>query len=132
MTYLLDTNIWLELLLDQSRKEQVRTMLRKNDISNLAISDFSVYSIGIILTKLKRQTLLRRFLNDVLGRNGIALVRIPADRLKDITTIIKKTGLDFDDAYQYLAAECHDLRIVSLDSDFDKTDSGRLTPAQAC
>jgi hypothetical protein len=38
-------------------------------------------------------------------------------------------NLDFDDAYQYVAAEKHDLTLVSLDADFDRTERGRKTPA---
>jgi predicted nucleic acid-binding protein len=36
--------------------------------------------------------------------------------------------LDFD-AYQYVAAEKHDLVIVSFDADLDHTERGRKTPA---
>ena len=39
--------------------------------------------------------------------------------------------LDFDDAYQYLAATTHGYTRVSFDSDFDKTAIGRKTPSQA-
>ena len=35
-----------------------------------------------------------------------------------------------DDAYQYVAAEKHDLIIVSFDKDFDRTTRGRKTPAE--
>ena len=38
-------------------------------------------------------------------------------------------GLDFDDAYQYVAAETHNLTLVSFDADFDRTERGRKTPA---
>jgi len=38
--------------------------------------------------------------------------------------------LDFDDAYQYIAAEKYDLTIVSFDSDFDRTTRGRKTPSE--
>ena len=40
-------------------------------------------------------------------------------------------GLDFDDAFQYVAAERFDLQLVSFDADFDHTPRGRMTPAQA-
>jgi len=36
--------------------------------------------------------------------------------------------LDFDDAYQYVAAEKYGLTIVSLDRDFDQTERGGKTP----
>jgi predicted nucleic acid-binding protein len=35
-----------------------------------------------------------------------------------------------DDAYQYVAAEKYNLTLVSLDSDFDRTERGRQTLAQ--
>ncbi len=37
--------------------------------------------------------------------------------------------LDFDDAYQYVAAQQSNAVIVSFDKDFDRTDYGRQTPA---
>jgi uncharacterized protein len=42
----------------------------------------------------------------------------------------ERTGLNFDDAYQYVAAEKHDLTLVSFDADFDRTERGRKTPAE--
>jgi uncharacterized protein len=39
-------------------------------------------------------------------------------------------GLDFDDAYQYVAAERDNVVVVSFDTHFDQTDRGRQTPAQ--
>jgi len=38
--------------------------------------------------------------------------------------------LDFDDAYQYAAAEKYILTLVSYDRDFDGTELGRTTPAK--
>ena len=43
---------------------------------------------------------------------------------------MEEEGLDFDDAYQYVAAERFDLEIVSFD-DFDRTSIGRLPPEDA-
>lgn len=37
--------------------------------------------------------------------------------------------LDLDDAYQYATAEQHRALLVSFDSDFDRTERGRVTPA---
>ena len=34
------------------------------------------------------------------------------------------------DAYDYVAAEKHDLVLVSFDSDFDRTELGRKTPGE--
>ena len=42
---------------------------------------------------------------------------------------MRKFSLDFDDVYQYVAAERHDLLIVTFDSDFDWTERRRKTSA---
>lgn len=55
---------------------------------------------------------------------------MPAE-LSKVTDACKTHNLDFDDAYQYVATEIHNLSLVSLDSDFDRTPRGRLTPADA-
>ncbi len=52
--YLIDTNIWLELLLQQEKAEEVSSFFQAVDSSSLAITDFTLYSIGIILTRLKK------------------------------------------------------------------------------
>ena len=40
---------------------------------------------------------------------------------------MQQFSLDFDDAYQYVAAEKYGLTIVSFDNDFDRTERGRET-----
>jgi predicted nucleic acid-binding protein len=52
------------------------------------------------------------------------------DDLRRLLGVRRRYNLDFDDAYQYVAAEKHDLTLVSFDADFDRTELGRKTPAQ--
>jgi predicted nucleic acid-binding protein len=40
----------------------------------------------------------------------------------------QRFSLDFDDAYQYIAAEKYGLAIISFDSDFGRTEKGRKPP----
>jgi len=49
--------------------------------------------------------------------------------MKDLLSARKQFGLDFDDAYQYTAAEKYNLTLLSFDTDFDRTARGRKTPA---
>jgi hypothetical protein len=51
--------------------------------------------------------------------------------LKQALSMRSKFNLDFDDAYQYIAASKYHYTIISFDSDFDRTQMGRITPAQA-
>ena len=48
--------------------------------------------------------------------------------MKELAAAAPRFGLDFDDVYQYVVSGKHDLIIVSLDSDFDRTERGRKTP----
>jgi hypothetical protein len=50
--YLVDTNIWLELLLDQEKAQDVRRFFQVTGGDRINISEFSLYSMGVILTQL--------------------------------------------------------------------------------
>lgn len=56
--YLLDTNIWLELLLNQEKAEEVKVFLEKIKDKDIYITSFSLYSICIFLTRLKKYDIL--------------------------------------------------------------------------
>jgi hypothetical protein len=128
--FLVDTNVWLELLLNQQKAGEVRKLLGARRASEFAITEFSLYSIGIILTRLKRDAAFRDFLTDTLEDGGVRVIRLDPAGLKEILTVRGRFGLDFDDAYQYVAAHRHDLTLLSFDGDFDRTERGRKTPAQ--
>jgi predicted nucleic acid-binding protein len=125
--YLIDTNIWLELLLEQEKSKECRIFFEKIDSKLLFISEFSLYSIGVILFKLKKESVFDDFL-EYLFKSEISIARLSLKDMKQLVLIKQKFNLDFDDAYQYVVAEKFDLIIVSFDSDFDKTYLGRKTP----
>ncbi|MCK4422334.1 type II toxin-antitoxin system VapC family toxin [candidate division WOR-3 bacterium] len=127
--YLVDTNIFLELLLEQNRAKQVRRFFTKIDASILNITEFSLYSIGIALLQLKKPTLFLEWLADI-KRAGIHLIRLKPVDMKLLTEVATNFKLDFDDAYQYTVAEKYDLQIVSFDQDFDKTKRKRRIPSE--
>lgn len=130
LMYLLDTNIFLELLLNQEKAGEVRDFFGRISLSEITISDFSLYSIGILLIRQKRFTVYRQFLKDVVFDGGITVVSNSEESLVDIAEVSEQYGLDFDDAYQYVVAKNHELQIVSFDTHFDSTDLGRKTPGQ--
>ena len=128
--YLVDTNIWLEVLLEQEKKLESYEFLETTDSQLLHITDFSLYSIGIILTRLKKLDALDRFVGDIIIESSINIVRLTPEDIKKVIEIEKEFNLDFDDSYQYVAAERFGLTIVSLDADFNKTKKGRTTPEE--
>jgi predicted nucleic acid-binding protein len=126
---LVDANVWLELLLDQERAGQVRDFLRAVPLDELAISDFALHSVGVVLARKKRDDLFVQFVSDLLVDTGVGYVSLDFDDLMVVAKTREHLPLDFDDAYQYVAAEKHDLTLVSFDADFDRTERGRKTPA---
>jgi hypothetical protein len=129
--YLVDTNVWLEPLLQQERAEEAVQFLTQTPTENLFISDFSFNSIGLILTRRNRRLdLLLDFVRDVFTDGAVGLVRLEPQDTPDIVAALNLFNLDFDDAYQYVAAQRNNLVIVSFDNDFNRTPEGRRTPAE--
>ena len=58
------------------------------------------------------------------------MVQLSVEDMQSIASKAQRFNLDFDDAYQYVAAEKLDLTIVSFDTDFDRTERGRKSPVE--
>jgi hypothetical protein len=128
--YLVDTNVWLERLLDQVRSEEVARFLDHVPTERLFISDFAFHSIGAVLKRLDRIDALLRFVQDAFIDGAVVLIHLePADTQR-LVQVTEQFDLDFDDAYQYVAAEKLDLTIVSFDTDFDRTERVRKSPVE--
>lgn len=53
MKLLLDTNVFLEILLEQERAAEARTLLKQTSEHEFFLSDFSLHSIGLLLFRQK-------------------------------------------------------------------------------
>ena len=102
--YLVDSNIFLEIFLDQERSDKAKLFFSQNDTSKLYISDLSFYSIGIILFRNKKKSLFNSFLTDIYVSN-IEKLSLPITKLNQINMTSEKFNLDFEDSYQYLIAK---------------------------
>ena len=129
--YLVDTNVWLEHLLNQARAAEAFSFITGLDTSLLYISHFSLHSICVILGRQRRAAALDRFINDLFVQGRVTVRTVPAPDIPTITAAMQTQRLDFDDAYQYAVAKRDLLTLVSFDTDFDHTDLPRQTPAQA-
>jgi hypothetical protein len=127
--YLLDTNIWLERLLEQERSRDVELFLQRVPSEFLHITDFSLHSIAIILVRLGKEEILKQFIEDLFMYGAVTIIRLDPEDFSQILRIRKIFKLDFDDAYQLSAAEKQNLTLISFDGDFDRTEFGRKTPA---
>jgi len=101
----------------------------KTDAHDFFISDFSLHSIGLILLRRNKPDAFRKFLSDMVISAGSAVALLNADEMEAVADHAATFNLDFDDAYQYAAAEKYDLTIISFDKDFDKTTRGRAEPS---
>jgi len=130
LTYLLDTNIWLERLLDQDRADEVRRLLDEVSSDRLFITDFSFHSIGVILPRLGHPEAFLRFAEDLFADGAVRILALDPAHMERIVAVASEYHLDFDDAYQCVAAEQDDVPLVSFDEDFDGTERGRITPSE--
>jgi uncharacterized protein len=130
LTYLIDTNVWLELLLEQEHASDVRVFLQQVEPSQLAITDFALFSIALILCRLKKDNLFLTFLNDLIRDHNVAVLRIGRDDLAEVISVKSQYNLDFDDAYQHCSASMNNCTLVSFDADFERTPQGRITPSE--
>lgn len=115
--YLIDTNIFLEVLLSQEREESCKAFLDAH-VGHLYVSDFSVHSIGIILFRSHKEEVFHKFTKDVLPR--VDIVTLQKDLYEQLAELKQSCELDFDDLYQCQVAKDKGLQIVTMDRDFEK------------
>jgi uncharacterized protein len=115
--YLIDANIFLAILLKERKEAACRDFLTANP-GKLSISDFSLHSIGVALSRLGKADVFKKFVEDALPL--VSLVTLPVELYRELPSVADSSGLDFDDSYQFLIAKHHGLCIVTLDRDFIK------------
>ncbi|MCC7188211.1 MAG: PIN domain-containing protein [Anaerolineales bacterium] len=128
MKALLDTNIFLEIILSQERAEEAKSLLLKSAQHEFFITDYSLHSIGLVLFRRNQHEAFRSFLEDVLLNGGVGLLSLLPDDMTSVIASSEKFRLDFDDAYQYAVAVRYDAVLISFDTDFKRTDKGYKTP----
>lgn len=117
MIYLLDTNIFLEILLAQEKAAACKRIIVDHS-GNIAISDFSLHSIGVILFKHNKESSFNEFVSDVMPK--VELVSLSNLSYNKLSEVKENYNLDFDDAYQYQIARENGLTVVTMDSDFKR------------
>ncbi len=131
--YLIDTNIFLEVLLARGRKEECKEFLRsvKEGKLRALVTDFSVHSIIVIMSSFNRLSGLRRFLLSLRGYKGLFLYNTSlVDEVKAVDNS-RRLKLEVEDSIQYTVAKKLGVRgIVSFDKHFDNLDLPRLEPTQ--
>ncbi len=129
--YLVDTNIFLEVLLQQHKKDECEsflTLLRKGKQIGI-ITDFTIHSIIVIMSNFNKLNELKVFLLSLTAYKGLKIYRTNlADEIM-ATELALKDELDMDDAIQYSAALSLNVKaIISYDKHFDNLKIPRKEP----
>lgn len=114
----------------QHQANEVGQLLSLIPSDEIVITDFAFHSLCVILTRLRKQLALLDFVQDLFVDGDVSLVSIPPDKTPEIVKTMKRYRLDFDDAYQYLAARLNGLTLVTFDKDLKRKPLGGQTPAQ--
>ena len=126
--YLIDTNIFLEILLEQEKSKECEALISNAvQSSNFHVSSFTLHSIEVIMLRNTKINKLMEFLSDL---NESKIIRIETNTEDELNALnsMKKFKLDFDDSMQIYLCEKHNLKIISFDKHFDKTSIKRLEP----
>ncbi len=128
--YLVDTNIWLEVLLNQGNFAVASRFLEQTPSDLLFISDFSLHSIGVILLKYKKFDVFETFIDDLFANAKIELLSLEPLDLIDVVKDSQTYNFDFDDAYQFVVSRKYDLIIVTFDKDFNAKGIQKINPSE--
>ena len=127
--YLLDTNIFLEILLEQEKSGECEILLKniKNSKVLFYVSSFTLHSIEVAMIHEGKIELLSDFLRFILASKIIRLDTNTNEELQ-ILNFAKEFELDFDDAFQFYLCRRNNLKIISYDKHFDKLRIDRVEP----
>ena len=131
--YLFDTNIFLEILLDQPQAGACEKALETIDANHEGwISSFSLHAIeAIVGARAKQNKLLENFLDAFYQHPYLFCYATTLQEEIEVVRLSPKWGLDFDDALQCYIASKRNLSLVTLDRDFKKIKTcGLLSPLE--
>ena len=87
--YLLDTNIFLEILLQREKSKAAKHLFIANASTDLFMTDFSLHSIGVSLFQRNRQEAYIRFVKDVIIETGVAVIGLNPEELLALAEVAK-------------------------------------------
>lgn len=119
---LIDTNIFLEVFLGQEKAKESLSLLEKVENGDIEafITDFSLHSIGIIISNKKGHSVLSEIFASLSSFEGLTLINASLDEQTSISLLANQTKLDFDDAYQVYFCKKYNVPIVSFDMALDR------------
>ena len=74
MRLLIDTNIFLEIVLAQDKAEEAKALLSEIEKHYFFASDYSLHSIGILFFYRKQHDIFQQFLKDMIINAGMSII----------------------------------------------------------
>ena len=71
MKFLIDTNIFLEVVLAQSKATDAQELLSKTEENEFFVSDYSLHSIGLLFFRRKQYDVFQQFLTPLLHKDAV-------------------------------------------------------------
>jgi predicted nucleic acid-binding protein len=131
--YLVDTNIFLEVLLSRAKKEECKSLLRllRDGKKNGIVTDFTIHSIIVIMGSLSKIKELKTFLLSILAYKGLHIYHTTIADEVNATEMATEQELDMDDAIQYSTALSTNAEaVISFDKHFNNLKVPRIEPEQ--
>ncbi len=129
--FLIDTNIFIEVLAGQGRAQECRALLGRIESGGLdcACSHFAIHSACLFLERHNIPSGIRQFLEYLLSLENLVVLNTSLEDDLEIRALGEQTGLDFDDSLQcYVARQIGCEAIITLDADFRKAGIATLAP----
>lgn len=107
--YLVDTNIFLEVMLLRAKREECANFLKllAEGKKSGSITDFSIHSIIVIMDNFRKKKELRTFLSSLAGYKGLSIYNT---RIRDEINAVDiglESGLDIEDAIRWTGDSTH-------------------------
>ena len=117
--YLYDTNIFLEILLDQDRSDSAIQALRLMSEDKPGwVTAFSIHAIEAILASANKNECTVDFLTAIVEHPYLSRYDTSSEEELAIAQSIPRVRLDFDDSLQLYVAKKLELSLVTFDAHF--------------
>ena len=117
---LIDTNIFLEILLQQKKSDIAKGILRElvENSEPFIITSFTIHSIIVILEKRRMINELKIFMSSLAEIENLLFYYPTFEEEKEIIHNMTKWNLDFDDSFQYFVAQKLEAELITFDHNF--------------
>ena len=119
---LIDTNIFLEVFLNQDRADHCSNFLEKVDRGELSgfVTDFTIHGLAVVLERAGKGDSLAQVFTSLSAFQGSTVLHASLMEHAEIALFARQAGLDFDDSYQAYFAQRMNMPVISYDRHFDR------------